>query len=201
MFMLGYLLNTNDDAKNNKWKYTTLKVDTFTKLIEGLSNWFIVGDIIRAWYIRSCLQLIQQPVKFSIGTSSMLLVSKNLKISIKSHRIPMKVVKIVLICTIEGKVNSFRTSIDQILSKNGSYINNRELQWIPCVIYAFRTDITNWRSWKKLLVDVWPYQKRERIKLCLTNCYNAKHLHKFCEELSVYCLVHYYDEYCNQTSV
>ena len=47
MFMLGYLLNTNDDARNNKWKYTTLKVDTFTKLIEGLSNWFIVGDIIR----------------------------------------------------------------------------------------------------------------------------------------------------------
>ena len=47
MFMLGYLLNANDDARNNKWKYTTLKVDTFTKLIEGLCNWFIVGDIIR----------------------------------------------------------------------------------------------------------------------------------------------------------
>ena len=42
MFMLGYLLNTNDDARNNKWKYTTLKVDTFTKFIEGLRNWLLL---------------------------------------------------------------------------------------------------------------------------------------------------------------
>ena len=189
-YLLGYLLNTNDATKNNKWTYTTIKTDSFTKLIEGLRKGLLLeksfAENVYApnfsdtpvdgqyyWYFFDAVKFEEFNNPFKGGYN-----------------------------TRQGKFFPYfnKTNIDlsryQVLYKNDDYIKNREMEGVPCVIYAL-SQLIQLSEVRKVACRCYkPYDERkDDVSIWMTNCYNLKHLQMFCEELSIYCRVHYYDEY------
>ena len=90
-----------------------------------------------------------------------------------------------------------KTNLDlkkyQILNKSDDYLLNRKLERMPCIVHALYQLLPHGEVNK--IVCRMQHETKHGYFDWTTNCYNSEHLNYFCNELKIYCKVHYFDEY------
>ncbi len=187
---------------NDEWHSKPLNDETFTQLIKGLNNENIFDcvmtensdgtpifsdaktDIDFIWYYFEVLEFTQIQKK-----------KKEYKKNKNGDNRPD---------TNEARNGAFfpywnNSDLDlsryQILHKNDNFLMNKEHEKIPCIIFALCQLIPKELHGSILCRFIQNEQREGRQIEWISNEYNNKHLDFICKEYSIYCKIHYYDEY------
>ena len=89
----------------------------------------------------------------------------------------------------------------QILHTNDNFLMNKEFERTPCVVFALCQLLPQELRGNIICRFMKNEQQNGRQIDWLSNEYNNKHLDFCCKEYSIYCKVHYYDEFAVKPSI
>ena len=194
--LLSYFMNSSNNSVNG-WFKKPINHESWHKLIEALKNKGLLGGDI----------MTEQPMTSDMASFDYIWFWFDI-VGIESRRTYEKTYndnnRPNFYNETEGSFFAFwnKTDIDltryQVMNKNDLLINQR-IHKIPCVFYALKLLahdglIDNQLLDRTVLRFMWINIDKPEMMKWTSNAYNMKHLDYACQQLNIYCKVHYYDE-------